>query len=579
MSKKKMLSLIMSCALLVAMSAGCNSETSSASAPQESSSTPTSSAAPQSSSYAVEPEKPDEVIVLKGISKSAKAFDWDSPIGQEFIKQTGVRIDIETFPDYNARLAVLASSGQWPDLVEQVDDNTVFYDMGMLLPLDDLIDQYGTNIKKMFNYGGVDTMVNLRKSPEDPHIYSLGRTTFFKEPIGVVSQPYTLQLDVVRELGYPEIKTFEQYADAIRTYMKNHPTIDGQPTIGITLLCETYWNFVFSVTNPANYATGGSDNGDFLIDPDTGETAFIQLKPESKEVYRWYNQMWNEGLLDKDSFVQKKDQYLEKMASGRVLGTVNTLGTYSPAMTSLRSEGKDWRTVGYFPIALSEEYDSSIYWNAYGRNLNWGGLMVTTACENPEAYVKFADFYCSDEGQYLLDWGLEGVHYTVENGRRVRIPEVAEKLATDPTYIDSQGFQLFTGIMPFYQEGIKDANGDYYKAVTPETVATTYSEAEKEVLSHYGVTTWKELFKDEFPYPKYASIGNNPFGDPEMTAIITRCREIIQEKLVQAITAPVEEFDLRYDEMVAALEEAGMNTITEKYEVELHKMHKMWGME
>ncbi len=524
-------------------------------------------------------KKPAELVVLKGVTKNAKPFDWDSPIGKEWQKQTNVRIELEAFPDYNARLAVLASSRQWPDLVEQTDDNTVFYDMGMLRPMDDLIDKYGPNIKKMFSYNNRDTLINLKKSPGDPKIYTLGRTTFEKSPVGMVSQPYALQLEAVKEAGYPKIRTLTDYENVIRDYMKKYPTIDGKPTLGISLLCETYWNFVFSVTNPATFATGAPDNGDFYIDANTGKTSFVQLRPENKEVYRWYNKMWNEGLLDKDSFVQKKDQYLEKIASGRVLGTVNTLGTYQPATTSLKKDGKEWRTYGYFPVTVNEQQESAIYWNAYGRNLNWGGLMLTTACKNPEAYIQFADFYCSDEGQYLLDWGLENVHYKVENGRRVRVPEVAQKLASDPTYIASQGFQLFSGLMPFYQEGIKDSKGGYYKPVTPETITSTYSNAEKEVLSKYNATIWKDLFKTEFPQPKYASIGNNPFGNPEITATITRCREIIQEKLVQAITAAPQNFDARYDEMVSALVNAGMNTINEKYEVELHKMHKLWGIE
>ncbi|WP_353626567.1 hypothetical protein [Bacillus sp. JCM 19041] len=47
-------------------------------------------------------------------------------------------------------------------------------------------------------------------------------------------------------------------------------------------------------------------------------------RDEEKEYFRWLNHMNDEGLLDPESFVQKYDQYLEKISSGRVLGLTDT---------------------------------------------------------------------------------------------------------------------------------------------------------------------------------------------------------------------------------------------------------------
>ncbi|WP_353626566.1 hypothetical protein [Bacillus sp. JCM 19041] len=57
-----------------------------------------------------------------------------------------------------------------------------------------------------------------------------------------------LQHEVVKELGYPEIRTVEDFEEAIRTYKEENPTIDGQPTIGLSLLADD-WRIMISTTN------------------------------------------------------------------------------------------------------------------------------------------------------------------------------------------------------------------------------------------------------------------------------------------------------------------------------------------
>lgn len=59
------------------------------------------------------------------------------------------------------------------------------------------------------------------------------------------------------------------------------------------------------MTNPAVTATGGPDDGEYYIDPKTHKAILHYKRPEEREYFRWLNHMYNEGLLDKDTFVQK----------------------------------------------------------------------------------------------------------------------------------------------------------------------------------------------------------------------------------------------------------------------------------
>ena len=63
-------------------------------------------------------------------------------------------------------------------------------------------------------------------------------------------------------------------------------------------------------------------------------------REEEREYFRWLNHMNDIGLLDKESFVQKYDQYKAKIATGRVIGIIDQEWDYADAENSLKAEGK-----------------------------------------------------------------------------------------------------------------------------------------------------------------------------------------------------------------------------------------------
>ncbi len=68
------------------------------------------------------------------------------------------------------------------------------------------------------------------------------------------------------------------------------------------------------------------------------------------------------------------------------------------------------------------------------------GVGITTAYEDPEAAIKFLDYLCSDEGQVLINWGIEDVNYKVdENGHRYREQEEIDASSNDKNYAKTTG--------------------------------------------------------------------------------------------------------------------------------------------
>ena len=53
-----------------------------------------------------------------------------------------------------------------------------------------------------------------------------------------------------------------------------------------------------------------------------------------------------------------------------------------------------------------------------GRNsLGWDAIGITKNCKNPEKAMQFINFLASEEGQYLLMWGIEGKSWNMVDGK------------------------------------------------------------------------------------------------------------------------------------------------------------------
>jgi putative aldouronate transport system substrate-binding protein len=501
--------------------------------------------------------------------------DWDamqSRVGQKITEKTGVTIK-EEFPvgAPDQKIALMASSGDYPDLIMGKGDVQKLIDAGGMVDLAPLIDQYGPNLKKVYG----DYMKRLRYSNKDHAIYVL--------PTAGVNQEYfdseggfELQHQVLKELGYPKIKTVQDYENAIQTYKEKHPTIDGKPTIGISLNADD-WRILISVTNPAFYTTGAPDDGEFYVDQKTYEAQFHFLRPEEKDYFKWLNHMNSIGLIDPESFVQKYDQYKAKVASGRVLGLIDQLWDYKDGENVLKKDGKIDQTYARFPVTLNENFKNHSFQDT-GYLAGWG-VGITTKAKDPVRAIKFLDWLASDEGQVLVNWGVEGKDYTVVDGKRVITEEAQSKKTNDPSgYKKESGTENYW-ISARYGDGVKDSTGNYYTTKFPEQIVKTYTDADRATLKAYNATTYLDLWpkKSEFPVKPYgAAWGISMETGSDLQVIWQKCEDIMKKRIPEAILAKPEDFDKVWDAFMADLDKAGVKKMNELETQLIKDRIKLW---
>jgi putative aldouronate transport system substrate-binding protein len=510
--------------------------------------------------------------------------DWDlstTEVGSVLVEKTGVNVTMtHGIGDENEQIALMIASGDFPDAVHPRYRLGPFVDAGVAMEITDLVEENAPNMLEA--YGPM--WDRMRYSPEDPGRYYFGHY-FNGEAPEVDPFPgdwFLLQHHVRMDQGYPELDTLEQLGDALRAYKEKYPTIDGQPTVGISFHLGIW---VLNLHNPAMVSGGLTAGNNFLVEEDGTVTMHRRL-PEHKPFYRWMNQMYNEGLVDPEAFTQTKDQFEAKAASGRVLTFLGMGWQVGQVEQILNGDGKSERTYGAVPVAAEGML------NAY-RTRGLGGLQTAqaelviptdTSEEKALAIVRLLDYVATDEGSILTNWGIEGVHYTVDNGTRVWTSETRERYLSDANFGTSSGIGLMDGApFPHFAKWSVDSTGNFRYPDYNDDFRANYPDIDKEVLDGYGVQTWQDLFPpaSEFDIPKGPNVqqllNQLPSDHPARLAYVT-INDLSQRDLVNAIIAPPDEFDGLYDRYLDNMVRSGIYDLEETATEITRERMRFWGV-
>jgi putative aldouronate transport system substrate-binding protein len=574
---KKFLSLLLVMLLITGLFTGCEKNEKNTSEIEKSNSETVDNGNDDTSDNEPKEEVSKEPITFTMYSAEANANydEFKSPVAQKIKELTGVTLEIENEigTDPKQRLGIMAASGDYPDLVYAKGDLNLLKDAGGIVELDDLIEEHGSNIKKLFG----DYLPRLKWSLDDPHIYYVGTYPVHEvslKPAGA----FWLQHAVVKELGYPEIKTLDDFEKAIKDYYAKNPKIDGQDTIPITILADG-WRFLISVTNPAWAVTGGSDDGEWYVDPETYKAVRHHTREEEKEYFRWLNHMNNEGLLDPESFTQKYDQYKAKIASGRVLALTDAEWEISEGETALRQSGLEERMHGPYPIVLNESTECRVN-QSPGYTGGWG-VSITKSCKDPVRAIQFLDWMATEEAQILTHWGIEGEHWEYDsNGKRVFLPEIDEQRRNDTEFSKKTGIGNYAYPFPEWGNGIKDSTDNYVQPDSEiDDVIANYTDTEKEILAGYGVKTWMDLFPspEKFTSKPWGATWMYNIDDPDLVEIDNKVRDDIGMRLIpKAILASPDKFDEIWDQYLKEMDEADLPKLTEAMNKLIQEKMELW---
>ena len=478
---------------------------------------------------------------------------WTDPVAQMITEKTGVTLKMDYPADSNDnRIELMVATGEYPDFVFAKGSVSTLIRNDALIDMSDLIDEYGPNIKKLYG----DEYENLRYSSEDPSIYQLCSDKVQEENLET-SGTAQLQWAVLQENQYRVPYTLEEYTQMIRDYMEKYPMINGKPAIGISIVCSD-WHWYTMLSNPSGYMNGSADNGQWIVDDEKQEVYYKHAADGQKEYYKWLNEMYNEGILDPEFATQTHEDFVLKVAEGRVLGLLDEEWDYTGAEISLRADGQEEHTSAGLPVTIDRSVKCP---SLKQQNLAVGwGIGITKSCKDPVRAVRFLDWLCSDEAQILLNWGIEGVdYYYDENGKRCITEEDLEASRKDTNYSERTGVGFRVYPYPSYGNQSVDSTGNSYSKSSREMVKEGYDEMEKEALKAWNVDMLTDIFpqKEEFSKDAYSPLWAMTLPD-ELEKMLVALDNVSWKGLIECVVSPADDFDAKWDELQQNLKDAGL---------------------
>jgi putative aldouronate transport system substrate-binding protein len=458
-------------------------------------------------------------------------------VGDIIEAESGVRLIREALVgDLETKVGLMIASGDYPDLVVAAHFTSLLKDAGALLPLNDLIEEHAPNLKRLY----ANHWEMLQQ--EDGNVYWLPIQAI---PYGPDTSPYPslgfyISKRVLKDAGWPTIRTFDEYFQLIEDYMAKNPTYNGESTIGYVTLFDDWRSF--ATTNVPQHLMGYPNEGEFVPVMVNGRYVVTEYHTSrtAKAYYQKLNEMYNKGVVDPETFIMNYDQYIEKLSSGRVLGTFNQHWQVEEAQNYLRRDNPDSILVP-IPIVIDtlvEERQRDI---PYVQPTQ--GMGITINCKDPVGAIKFLDYLIKEDTQRLIQWGIEGVHYEVdEDGLYYRTPEQLA-LFNDPDWVQNVfGRQYFHNAFPSLR-GLDENGNMFFPNTQPHLIYSSMSDAEKEVLDAYGVQSFTELFNEPI-FKKYFPLWTITMPAGSAAHIEeTRMKEVLNRYVPELVMSKPEEFE------------------------------------
>ena len=489
MVAKKVVALVLASAVcLTAFSGGGNS------ASDNSQSTVSSETAGESES--AKEENNENITVSMFLQDSAdQAISTDLPIIQEITKRTGVNFEFVAAPNtedqFREKFNVTVASGDIPDIMVSTyrDDMMKVAEQGTFAALDDYIDQYAPNLKKILDENP-DYIRDIRAS--DGNIY-------FMPFIGAVKtfKVWMLRGDWLDKLGLEVPVTLDDWYNVLKAFKEQDPNGNGEADeipyttrntqAGVLAFMEAFG------------ISGFEANEQFFIED--GQVKYAYTDPRCKEALEFINKLYSEGLIDSEYATNDTNVWLSRLTNEVSGACQDTTARAYSLGTQVRAANAD--SDAYFVVVAPPKGPDGTQMTTSQMQAIRGFTAISADSPYIKEIVQLFDYFYSEEGSLLMNFGIEGETYTMENGK----PTYTENIAND-----SQGRSILSMLNIYghrewaykqdigYEDALLDETyvnyrNDMEQYIRPTIPALSFTEEEREVIN----STYTEIqtYKDE----------------------------------------------------------------------------------
>ncbi len=337
---------------------------------------------------------------ITGSSPLAPKDPNDKLIYQRLEEETGVHIDWTNYSsDFAEKRNLDISSGDLPDAIHNDSASDVelvkWAKQGVIIPVEDLIDQYMPNLKKILDE---NPEYRALMTAPDGHIYSfpwieeLGEG---KESIHSVNDMAWINTDWLKKLNLEMPTTTDELVKVLEAFKTQDPNGNGKadeiPMSFINASGNEDFKLLFG-------AFGIGDNDDHLVVGNDGVVDFTADNPEYKEGVKFIRQLQEKGLLDPEAFEQDWNTYIAK-------GGEHQYGVYFTWDKANVSGFNDSYDV--LPVLAGPSGKKHVA-RTNGMGFSRDRMVITSANKNLELTAKWIDAQYAPLQSVQNNWGTYG---------------------------------------------------------------------------------------------------------------------------------------------------------------------------
>jgi len=315
---------------------------------------------------------------------------------------TGIQVEWNLVPQANLeekKNLLLASGSELPDAFYgggiSTQDMISYGEQGVFIPLNDLIDRYAPNFKKLV----ADHPEVLKGiTAPDGNIYALPKMTV--NPTHRLATKLFLNKNWLAEGNLKSPTTTDELYNTLKAFKAADAS-----RIPLTGNADA---LIRSLAGAWGLMNRGMSNTNIDFDEQAKALRFYPTDPKYKELLEYAHKLYNEQLIDNEMFTNNVTILTAKIAKGNVGGFINNNTTWA---------GQNRTDYVGLTEALKGPHGDQLWPGVLAVIQAQGAFVITKSNPHPEATMRWADFFIDGEGAVLYWMGVEGKTYEMKDGK------------------------------------------------------------------------------------------------------------------------------------------------------------------
>ncbi|MBB3108111.1 putative aldouronate transport system substrate-binding protein [Paenibacillus phyllosphaerae] len=464
---------------------------------------------------------------------------WTQWIQTNFGDPNNIKLEFVPVPRNQEvdKLNVLMATGDAPDLVFTYDMNTIYNyvkDDG-LIDLTSLIEN-APNLKKFLG----DEVLNYGVFNDKQY------TIPAKRPLQYTQSTY-IRKDWLDKLELPVPTTTEQFYETMKAFKEKDPGQTGGKVIpyDFSSLDNTSITSPFVLVN--SFVNKMSEEEFYSL---TSSSYIPEItKPGYKDGVQYLNKFYQEGLINPDFALDKDGKQFESDVANGYVGAFTALAAHPNLMApgkvfdTLKQNVPGAEYIAIDPFTDEEGKTPKSIYDPIGMH-----IMIPKTSKHAAEAIKYLDWMSQSDVLFTLQNGMEGQHYTLENG----FPKAITTDEAKKTFYNNTDIAII-------------ANGKDFGSIEKDIEATSYQFPGYEEIAKQSI---QNALKDGYSMPRF----DRPIESEIKygTTLKAKAYEIV----VKSILAKPDQFNKIFDDGVKEYLKLGGQAIQDERLAAYQEMKK-----